>query len=66
MFIFIPIPIAAKYFVPGIILIDLLAGFTGFSIFGDNVAHFAHVGGGLVGLILVLLLRGRARTSHYS
>ncbi|HPY41522.1 MAG TPA: rhomboid family intramembrane serine protease, partial [Thiolinea sp.] len=55
VFIFLPIPIAAKYFVPGIILLDLLSGITGFSIFGDNVAHFAHVGGGLVGFVLMLL-----------
>lgn len=55
IFLFIPVPIAAKYFVPGIILLDLLSGVTGFSIFGDNVAHFAHVGGGLVGFLLMLL-----------
>lgn len=55
--IFLPIPIAAKYFVPGIILVDLFSGVTGFSIFGANVAHFAHVSGALVGFILVLLFR---------
>ncbi|TXH71037.1 MAG: rhomboid family intramembrane serine protease [Thiothrix sp.] len=55
VFLFIPVPIAAKYFVPAIIGIDLLSGITGFSIFGDNVAHFAHVGGGIVGFILILL-----------
>lgn len=54
-FIFIPVPVAAKYFVPAIILIDLLSGVTGFSIFGSNVAHFAHVGGGVVGFLLMLL-----------
>lgn len=62
LFLFVPVPIAAKYFVPAIIGLDLLSGVTGFSIFGDNVAHFAHVGGGLVGLILMLLFgRGRVR-----
>jgi membrane associated rhomboid family serine protease len=50
--IFIPVPIAAKYFIPGIILIDLFSGITGFSIFGSNIAHFAHVGGALVGFLI--------------
>ncbi|HMT94760.1 rhomboid family intramembrane serine protease [uncultured Thiothrix sp.] len=61
LFLFVPVPIAAKYFVPAIIGLDLLSGITGFSIFGDNVAHFAHVGGGLVGFILMLLF-GRGGT----
>lgn len=56
IFIFIPYPVAAKYFVPVLLLIDLLSGVTGFSIFGGNVAHFAHVGGGVVGFLLVWLL----------
>lgn len=61
-FIFIPVPVAAKYFVPAIILLDLLSGITGFSIFGSNVAYFAHVGGGVVGFLLMLLFgRGGQR-----
>ena len=54
--IFLPVPIAAKYFVPVLILTDLFSGVTGFSIFGDGVAHFAHVGGAAVGFLLVLVL----------
>lgn len=51
--IFFPVPIAAKYFIPALIAMDLLSGVTGFSIFGaGNVAHFAHVGGALVGFII--------------
>ena len=53
--LFIPVPIAAKYFVPILLLIDLSAGVTGFSIFGTNVAHFAHLGGAITGLLLVQL-----------
>ena len=53
MLIFLPVPIAAKHFVPVLLLIDLAAGFTGFSIFGQNIAHFAHLGGALVGLLMV-------------
>ncbi len=52
--IFLPIPVAAKFFVPVLLLIDLAAGFTGWSIFGLNIAHFAHIGGAVVGLVLVL------------
>jgi len=51
--LFLPVPIAAKYFVPVLLLIDLTAGFTGFSIFGANIAHFAHVGGAIIGFFLV-------------
>ena len=53
MLIFLPIPIAAKYFVTVLLLVDLTAGITGVSIFGSNIAHFAHIGGALVGLVLV-------------
>jgi len=51
--LFPPIPIAAKYFVPVLLLVDLTAGLTGFSIFGANIAHFAHIGGAFVGFLLV-------------
>jgi membrane associated rhomboid family serine protease len=51
MLIFLPIPIKAKYFVPVYALIELVFGVAGFS--WDNVAHFAHLGGALVGFIIV-------------
>ncbi len=53
---FIPIPIKAKYFVPGILAIDLFLGFKGGSIFGagsTGIAHFAHVGGALTGFLMM-------------
>lgn len=56
MLMFIPIPIKAKYFVPGILLYDLIMGLRGQSIFGgqsDGVAHFAHLGGALIGFIMM-------------
>jgi len=49
---FIPIPIKAKYLVIGYGLLELSLGFAGRS--GDNVAHFAHLGGMLFGIILIL------------
>lgn len=48
--IFFPVPIAAKYFIPLIILGDLFFGMTSYSI--GNVAHFAHIGGALIGFII--------------
>jgi len=48
---FIPIPIKAKYMVMGYGLIELFAGVSNFS--GDNVAHFAHLGGMLFGYFLI-------------
>jgi membrane associated rhomboid family serine protease len=50
---FIPIPIKAKYFIPALILMDLYAGFTGNSIFGSGIAHFAHIGGALFGFLMM-------------
>lgn len=48
---FIPIPIKAKYMVIGYGLVELFAGVANFS--GDNVAHFAHLGGMLFGFFLI-------------
>ena len=52
MLLFPPIPIKAKYFVPLLILIDLFFGLSSFSI--GSIAHFAHIGGALIGLVMVL------------
>ncbi|MDN3644265.1 rhomboid family intramembrane serine protease [Lutimonas halocynthiae] len=51
--IFLPVPIAAKYFIPVLIGLDLFSGVTGFSIFGGGIAHFAHVGGAIIGFIMM-------------
>jgi membrane associated rhomboid family serine protease len=52
---FIPIPIKAKYFVPVLLLIDLYLGVSGGSLFGGSsgIAHFAHLGGALVGYLMM-------------
>ncbi len=51
--LFVPVPIKAKYFIPGLIALDLFSGVTGYSIFGGSIAHFAHVGGALFGFIMM-------------
>ncbi|MGK0325964.1 MAG: membrane associated rhomboid family serine protease [Polaribacter sp.] len=48
--IFFPVPIAAKYFIPVMILGDLFFGMTKYSV--GNIAHFAHIGGALIGFII--------------
>lgn len=54
MFVFpIPVPVKAKYFVIGYAVLELALGIGG----GDGVAHFAHLGGMLFGLILILYWR---------
>lgn len=51
--LFVPVPIKAKYFIPALIALDLFSGFTGYSLFGGGIAHFAHVGGALFGFIMM-------------
>lgn len=51
--LFFPVPIKAKYFVMILVGIDLFSGLTGFSIFGGNIAHFAHIGGAVIGFLLM-------------
>ena len=52
MLLFFPFPIKAKFFVPLLILIDLFFGISSFSV--GPIAHFAHIGGALIGLIMLL------------
>jgi len=51
MIMFIPVPVKAKYIIPVYIVLEVILGFGQFA--GDNVAHFAHLGGALLGFILV-------------
>lgn len=53
MLLFPPIPIKAKYFVIGYAALELYLGFANNPT--DNVAHFAHLGGALVGIIMVII-----------
>lgn len=51
MMLFFPVPIKAKYFISFYILMEVYLGVSMSR--GDNVAHFAHLGGALFGFILV-------------
>lgn len=50
MLIFLPVPIKAKYFVPLLLAGDL---FFGIGNINTGVAHFAHIGGALIGFIMM-------------
>jgi|SaaInl5LU_22_DNA_1037371.scaffolds.fasta_scaffold00906_2 membrane associated rhomboid family serine protease len=52
MLIFVPFPIKAKYFIPILIGLDLFSGLTGASLFGQNIANWAHIGGALFGFVM--------------
>ena len=54
IYLYFLFPIKAKWFVIGYAAIELFTGVVGTN---DGVAHFAHLGGMLVGLILIMLWR---------
>ena len=65
MIIFVPIPIKAKYFVIGYGVLELIYGVA--SIPGDNIAHFAHLGGMIFGYIMIKYWdhRGKSRYGNW-
>ena len=60
---FFPIPIKAKWAVLGLAAIDLFGGIANTR--GDNVAHFAHLGGALTGFIIVFIWNKTNRKTFY-
>jgi membrane associated rhomboid family serine protease len=62
-FMFIPIPIKAKWAMLGLAAIDLFGGVAKIS--GDNLAHFAHLGGAITGFIIVLIWNKTNRKTLY-
>ncbi len=59
----IPVPIKAKYLVMIVAAIDIFGGFhPGGS---DNIAHFAHLGGLVMGLILVIIWNKTNKKTFY-
>jgi membrane associated rhomboid family serine protease len=51
MLLFLPFPIKARYFVIGYGVIELLLALADRQ--GDNVAHYAHIGGMLIGYVIL-------------
>ena len=60
---FIPVPVKAKWAMLGLAAIDLFGGVA--SVSGDNIAHFAHLGGVLTGFLMVLYWNKTNRRSLY-
>ncbi len=58
----IPFPIKAKYFVMFYAAIEIIEGMS----LSDGVAHFAHLGGMLFGLILILYWRKKVRRQWFN
>lgn len=61
MLIFLPIPIKAKYFIPGIIVLDLFFGLSGSA---TGIAHWAHLGGALFGFIMAYYWKKNSFDTH--
>jgi membrane associated rhomboid family serine protease len=59
----IPFPIKAKWAILGIIALDVFGGVV--RVQGDNIAHFAHVGGAVTGFLLVFFWNKNDRNSFY-
>ena len=59
--IFFPVPVPAPIFVAGYMILELVLGVTGTQ---AGVAHFAHLGGALVGFILIQYWRSRVRAKR--
>jgi membrane associated rhomboid family serine protease len=64
--LFVPIPVAAKFVIPVLLALDLFSGVTGFSLFGGGIAHFAHIGGAIIGFLLMWHWRSQARRAMES
>jgi membrane associated rhomboid family serine protease len=64
LYLYFAIPVKAKYAVIGFGLIELFSGVA--NIQGDNVAHFAHLGGLLFGFILIQYCKfNRGRRNNF-
>lgn len=58
----IPFPIKAKWALLGLAVLDLIGGVSSAS---SGIAHFAHLGGAAVGIIIVLIWNRRNRNRFY-
>ena len=63
IYLYFFVPIKVKWFVLGYAALELFSGVRATA--GDNVAHWAHLGGGLVGLLLVIYWNRTSRRNFY-
>ena len=64
VYVYFLFPVKAKYVVIFLCLLELFSGFTGVAL-RSNIAHFAHIGGALFGLILILWWRKFGRRNDF-
>jgi membrane associated rhomboid family serine protease len=64
MLMFFPVPIKAKYFIPLIIAYELYAGVANTA--GDNVAHYAHISGMVIGFIIMKVWGGQFKHQRWN
>jgi len=62
MLLFPPIPIKAKYLIGAYLLFEI---YSSIAQQNDQIAHLAHVGGAIVGIVLVLIWRKTDRSNFY-
>lgn len=60
---FIPVPVKAKWAILGFIALDFFGGVN--RVADDNVAHFAHLGGALIGFLIVLYWNKTNKRTFY-
>lgn len=63
MIMFIPVPVKAKYVVLGYIALELFSGVR--QVAGDDVAHYAHLGGAMFGFIMIKLWGLKSTNNYY-
>lgn len=63
IYLYFFLPIKARWFVIIYAAIELFTGVTGTN---DGIAHFAHLGGMLFGLLMILYWRKKDRSGHWS
>lgn len=64
MMLFFPVPIKAKWFVIGYGVVELFLGIANSA--GDNVAHFAHLGGLITGFFIILYWRKKGKANGHN
>jgi membrane associated rhomboid family serine protease len=63
IYLYFFVPIKAKWMVLGYAAVELFSGIRNSA--GDNVAHWAHLGGALVGIIIVMIWNKTNRRNFY-
>ena len=62
IYLYFAIPVKAKYFVIGYGLLELFNGIRNHP--ADNVAHFAHLGGMVIGYLVIQYWKKNSRTLY--